>query len=234
MASVAPSSSMSGPPPGPVFVTDFDGTITKHDYYRLVLDRLTPPGTPDYWAEHLAGRITHFEALKRTYAAGEGGESALLALVDAMEPDPDLAAEVSALQAAGWRVVITSAGCSWYIDRILRGAGVPPVELHANPGHIEGGRLILDLPVDSPFFCAEVGIDKAAVVRSLVSTGAVVAFAGDGHPDLAPALCVPPGLRFARGTLADCLRERGEPFRPFSRWAEVARAIRSEIPHPGR
>jgi 2-hydroxy-3-keto-5-methylthiopentenyl-1-phosphate phosphatase len=52
-----------------------------------------------------------------------------------------------------------------------------------------------------------------------------VAFAGDGPPDLQAALLVPPGLRFARGGLAEELRARGEAFQPFSRWSEIAREL---------
>ena len=48
---------------GQVLVTDFDGTMTRRDFFQLVVERLLPPGTPDYWGEYLAGRITHFEAL---------------------------------------------------------------------------------------------------------------------------------------------------------------------------
>jgi HAD superfamily phosphoserine phosphatase-like hydrolase len=213
--------------PGGVLVTDFDGTLTRRDFYRLIIDELLPPGTPDFWAEYLAGRISHFEAIRRTFAAAPAGEAALLDLAHRMGLEPDLKAEVRALHHAGWRVVVASAGCLWYIGRLLDEAGVS-LEVHANPGHIEGGRLAMTLPVDSPYFSPETGIDKAAVVRRALDAGGPVAFAGDGPPDLVPALLVPPRLRFARGHLARALLERGEPFRPFDRWAEVARGVREE------
>jgi hypothetical protein len=43
-----------------------------------------------------------------------------------------------------------------------------------------------------------------------------VAFAGDGRPDLKPALAVRPQSRFARGWLAEALSERSEKFHPLS------------------
>ena len=213
--------------PGGVLVTDFDGTLTRRDFYRLVIDELLPPGTPDFWAEYLAGRITHFEAIRRTFAAAPAGEATLVGLARRMGLEPDLGAEVERLRKAGWRVVVASAGCLWYINRLLDEAGVA-LEVHANPGHVEDGRLAMTWPVDSPYFSPETGIDKAAVVREALGAGGPVAFAGDGPPDLVPALLVPPRLRFARGTLAERLAERGEPFRPFDRWAEVARAVVEE------
>jgi 2-hydroxy-3-keto-5-methylthiopentenyl-1-phosphate phosphatase len=80
-------------------------------------------------------------------------------------------------------------------------------------------------PLQSPFFAAETGIDKAAVVRHYLSQGRETAFAGDGRPDLAPALLVPPGYRFATGWLADELGRRREPFVRFDRWCEIAERL---------
>ena len=81
------------------------------------------------------------------------------------------------------------------------------------------------LDPSSPYHSASVGVDKLAVVRRALRVAERVAFAGDGPPDLQPALLVRPELRFARGFLADALRERGEAFRPFSRWSEIAREL---------
>ena len=214
--------------PGGVLVTDFDGTLTRHDFYRLVIDELLPPGTPDFWSEYLSGRISHFEAIRRTFAAAPSGEPALSALADRMGLDPGLAGEVEELRGAGWRVVVASAGCRWYIERLLREAGVT-LEVHANPGRIEDDRLAMTLPTDSPYFSPETGIDKAAVVRKALGAGGPVAFAGDGPPDLGPALLVEPRFRFARGYLARALERRGEAFRPFDGWGDVARAILGEV-----
>ena len=52
-----------------------------------------------------------------------------------MELDPSLAGSVRALQDRGWEVVIASGGCDWYIQRLLKKAGVS-VSVHANPGNI--------------------------------------------------------------------------------------------------
>ncbi|HEX8200963.1 MAG TPA: hypothetical protein VF590_10770, partial [Isosphaeraceae bacterium] len=76
---------------GPVLVTDFDGTLTRHDFYRLVLERLLPPGAPDFWDEYRAGRLTHFEALRAIFAAAPAGAAALAELAGQMELDPGLA-----------------------------------------------------------------------------------------------------------------------------------------------
>jgi 2-hydroxy-3-keto-5-methylthiopentenyl-1-phosphate phosphatase len=58
-----------------------------------------------------------------------------------------------------------------------------------------------------------------------------VAFAGDGRPDLAPALLAPPERRFARRTLARLLTERDEAFQSFDNWSDVVdKLLASEQP----
>ncbi len=205
-----------------VLVSDFDGTMTRYDFYQLVIESLLPPGTPDYWAEYRAGTLTHFEVLRRYFAAIRATEAEVLAVVNRMELDPELPAAVAALRDAGWNVVVASAGCAWYIERLLSAANVT-LEVHANPGRFEEGRgLLMDMPTHSPYLSPTFGVDKARVVRTHLGAGARVAFAGDGYPDAESARLVPAELRFARGVLATVLRDEGLPFQSFDAWSEVA------------
>lgn len=221
---------MTLPPTDKVLVTDFDGTLTRRDFYELVRRELVPRGTPNYWEQYRAGAITHFEALAGYFASIAADERAVLALVDRMEIEPRLQSAVAELQAAGWKVVVASAGCRWYIDRLLASRGVQ-LELHANPGQFHTGRgLVMQLPASSPYFSPTHGIDKAAVVRHSLARAKLVAFAGDGFPDLDAAKLVPASLRFARGDLAEALTREGLPFHPFQRWSEVAQRLLADLP----
>jgi 2-hydroxy-3-keto-5-methylthiopentenyl-1-phosphate phosphatase len=215
--------------PDAVLVSDFDGTMTANDFYKLAVQRLLSPEDLAPWREYLAGKRTHFAALQEIFGSLRATEAQLLELVRDMAPDPGLADSVARLRTAGWRVVVASAGCGWYIRRILASLGLDAqVEVHANPGELEpGGALRMTLPAASPFTCLETGVDKAAIVRGHQTAGSTVAFAGDGFADLPAALQVRPELRFARADLAQALRERGEGFQTFSRWSEVAQALLS-------
>jgi 2-hydroxy-3-keto-5-methylthiopentenyl-1-phosphate phosphatase len=209
-----------------IFVSDYDGTITDKDFYSLLADRYIPADAPDYFAQYREGRITHFEAMAAYFAFAPTEEHRLEELLQASQVDPDLAASAALLERAGWELWVVSAGSSWYVERVLRRAGVP-APVYSNPGRLENGRgLVLEkLDPSSPYHSPSVGVDKSAVVRHALNIAETVAFAGDGPPDLEPALLVPPNLRFARGFLAEALRERGEAFRPFSRWSEIAREL---------
>lgn len=203
-----------------IFVTDFDGTLTAVDFFELVRERW--PLDPDPWEACLAGRLPHIIAIAQVFAAARGPEANLLQLFDRLGIDPGAGAAFRALREGGWRVVVASAGCDWYIRRVLERLGAE-ADVHANPGRYDEQRgLLMEPPHGSPFFHPRFGLDKAAVLRHYAGQGLPVAFAGDGTPDLAPALLVPPERRFARAWLADTLAARGEGFQPFSRWPDIA------------
>lgn len=207
-----------------VLVSDFDGTLAHPDFYQLVKARLTPRDTPDHWQAYRAGEITHFEALRRYFAAAEGGEAALLQLLEAIAVPENLSALIRRLAEHGWSVVIVSAGCQWYIDRLLRRANVE-LPVITNPGSVEGERLRMSLPTASAFFSEENGVDKSTVVKSLLEAGKSVAYCGDGFTDFPAARLADDGLRFARADLAEACQEQGVAFRPFETWGDVAQAL---------
>jgi 2,3-diketo-5-methylthio-1-phosphopentane phosphatase len=208
-----------------VLVSDFDGTMTRHDFFKLVIESLLPPGTPDFWAQYRAGAITHFEALQRYFASIRVSEKEVLRVVDGMELDPRLPDAIEALHQAGWKVVVVSAGCDWYIRRLLKQAKVE-MEVHANPGRFEEGKgLLMDMPVGSPYLSPSLGVSKSGVVQRYLADGSKVAFAGDGFPDAEAARFVVDDLRFARGDLANVLHDEGLPFHSFDVWSDIADAL---------
>jgi 2-hydroxy-3-keto-5-methylthiopentenyl-1-phosphate phosphatase len=205
-----------------LLVTDFDGTLTERDFYQLAVERLVPADLPDHWAAYRAGRTTHFDALAAIFASIRAtDERALLDVAHDMHLQPGLAEHLGRLRTAGWDVAVVSAGCGWYIERLLGEAGVE-LEVHANPGEfVPGGGLRMRRPGDPRFRSHELGVDKAAVVRDALRRVPTVAFAGDGYPDLDAARLVAPAWRYARGDLAAAADAEGLTYQPFARWADV-------------
>jgi len=205
-------------------ISDFDGTMTERDFFWVALDRM-PAGTIEPWERYEQGQNSHFAALAEIFAGLRIDGQELDAILAEMQLDSGLVEGVERLRRSGWSLVIASAGCAFYIQRMLCQAGVRAV-VHANPGSfIPGQGLYMDPPLQSPFYTAATGIDKAAVVRHYLHQGIEVAFAGDGRPDLAPALLVPSGFRFAKGWLADELERLREPFVRFDHWREISEQL---------
>lgn len=204
-----------------ILVSDFDGTMTGRDFFRVALSHL-PAGAAVPWERYEAGQARHFDALAEIFSGLRIDEGEFDAMLVEMQVESGLVESLELLQTGGWLLTIASAGCGFYIKRILDRLGIKAI-IHANPGDFIPGRgLFMKPPLRSPFYTAETGIDKGAVVRHYLDQGFDAAFAGDGRPDLAPALLLPPERRFARGWLADELERRGEPFVRFERWRDIA------------
>lgn len=212
-------------PPGTrgILVTDFDGTITSGDFFELVRRRW--PQVPDPWDQALAGVIPMREALRRIFAGVGGTREELLDLCEQSNVGPEIGDAFRQLQRAGWRIIVASAGCDYYIHHTLDRVGVR-AEVVAHRGEfIEGKGLIMQPLDDTPLAHPRFGLNKAAVVRHFQSSGLPVAFAGDGTPDLDPLLLVPDTHRFATGWAADELSRRGAVFQRFNRWPDLVNPL---------
>lgn len=208
-----------------IFLTDFDGTMTRNDFYDVVLRRFPEIEAQKFWERYEQGQISHFQAMQGIYGQIRARSEQMADILREMELDPDLPNAVWRLERSDWSVKVVSAGGEWYILNLLDAAGVT-LEVHANPGGFDPARgLTLCLPEGSPYFSPSLGIDKAAAVRQALALTDRVAYAGDGRSDLAPALLVRPALRYARGWLAEELRSRGEGFQTFERWSEIADSL---------
>ncbi len=211
---------------GKTLITDFDGTITERDFFAVLAERYIPGDAPDYFAEWRAGRMSHFEAMAAYFAYAPDDEAQMDAVLADCGVDPGLKQAYEKLTAAGWEVLVVSAGSAWYIERLLGRAGVAP-KVYANSGRLEKGRglVIAKLPADSPFYSEDVGVDKSAVVQDALGRSEEVAFAGDGPPDVLPAMLVSAERRFARGYLAEELNRRDERYHGYRRWSEIAEVL---------
>jgi 2-hydroxy-3-keto-5-methylthiopentenyl-1-phosphate phosphatase len=212
----------------PIFVTDFDGTLTREDFFWLVLQRLNPPGAQDFWDGFKARRLNHFQALSGifgTLGAVGVSEEEVRDLVRQLDPPDDLGEQAAALRAAGWELIVASAGCGWYIEQILEQHGVEAT-VHASPGTFsEETGLVMTQALDNPFCSASTGVDKVAIVKDALARDSVVAYAGDSGTDRQASLLVQPEWRFATGWLASRFEKDGVSFRRFEIWTDVAEAL---------
>jgi hypothetical protein len=83
--------------------------------------------------------ISKSNIVMAAYFAFAPREEQLEELLAASEADPDLGASAALLQRAGWELWVVSAGSSWYVERVLRRAGVAAT-VYSNPGRLEPGR----------------------------------------------------------------------------------------------
>lgn len=205
-----------------VLVTDFDGTLTRYDFFDRAYRSLPTGSMPDYWGEYERGELSHFEALRRIFADLPYTRDEMCGIAASTELDPALPESLERLREAGWQVIVASAGCAWYIGWLLDRAGVE-LPLLANPGEPHPVRgLTMHRPTGTPYASEAVGVDKLGLVRALLQVAEEVAYAGDGRPDEPALKLMRPERRFATGWAAQSLTQQGMPFVPFDRWSQVA------------
>lgn len=219
-------------------ISDFDGTMAKRDFYRIVLEHLVPEEVESFWRDYEQGNRTHFAAISAILSKIRADEpTTRLIALQYMEMDPLIGEKVPALYRSGWMTSVVSAGCNWYIRLLLRYQGLQVrertedesswqpnyVRLYTNPSQfVTGSGLLMWQNERSPYFEPKTGIDKAALVRAAMNGGGRVAFAGDSAVDLDAAMLVDAEYRFARDWLADHFERQGVPFTRFELWHEVA------------
>ena len=212
-----------------ILISDFDGTMCRQDFYQLVVAQLLPATVPNYWQDYLDQKLTHFEVLRSYFAEIRCSEEQVDHILNKMELEPELPSLLEKLRAAEWEVVIASAGCGWYIHRLLKHIEKLPA-IHTNPGRfVEGQGLLMSLPYGQQFFSPFNGVDKTAIVKAAIAQVGQknVAYAGDGLTDVVPALLVGEERRFARSELARVLTEKMQRYRGFERWRTVAEILLS-------
>lgn len=201
-------------------VTDFDGTISDEDFFWFIADKYFDEKALAPWRQYLAGHKTHFDALNEMFAQIHIPETDLLAFIDDIKYDSKFVEVVELCQSRNIPVCICSAGCDYYIKRMIgKIIRKYKIKLVTNRGVYsqEDGLQMFAVSPRSPFYSAEIGISKAGVVGFYRRQGYQVIFAGDGPPDFAPAQLS--DVIFAKKHLLKKCQEANietQPFRDFS------------------
>lgn len=203
-------------------LTDFDGTVTRTDVAEDILQEFAPP---EWWAieeEHRARKIGTRETMVRQFALVHATEEEMLRFVDGhVGLDETFPAFVAACRSRGIPVEIVSEGLDFYLHHLLRKWHID-VPVRTNRTAFEGGNVRIAYPYADPT-CSLCGTCKLRRLFEMRVEGYRVAYVGDGHSDLCPA--VEADVVFAKKELADLCREEAIDFIPFDTFADVQREL---------
>jgi 2,3-diketo-5-methylthio-1-phosphopentane phosphatase len=215
-------------PPGPIVFTDFDGTITQVDVTDEILAQLAHPSWQEVEQEWTRGLIGSRECLDRQIALVDASAEELDALIDAVPIDPTFAAFYRFTRKRGIPLYVLSEGFDYWIERILKRAGMNGpvrngIQMFSSALRLEGRRLIPSFP-HSPEPCEHgCATCKAALVRRLGQGKHPVIFVGDGLSD---RFAVDEAdVVFAKRQLLAYCQEHGKACRPFDTFAEIEQAV---------
>lgn len=206
----------------PAVLTDFDGTVTRTDVAEDILDAFAPTEWWDIEELHRARKIGTREAMVRQFALVRGQEADLLRFVDEhVELDPAFPGFVAYCRERGVPLEIVSEGLDFYLHHLLAKWEVR-VPVRTNRTTFAGDRVTISYPY-ADATCTLCGTCKLYRLFELRTQGYRVAYVGDGHSDLCPA--IEADLVFAKKELADLCREEEIDFIPFETFADVQREM---------
>lgn len=212
-------------------VVDFDGTICEQDVSEELLQAFAPATWWDIDLEFRRGEIGSRECLIRQAALLEGSEEELLRFaLERYAVESSFPPFVAWAREAGIQPVVASDGMGFYVEPMLRAAGVEGLPVLTNEplpgGPARGFRFGQAHPE-----CVGCGTCKMQTVRRSRADGPV-AFVGEGHTDRYGALFA--DVVFAKKHLPEICRADRVPFLAWESFDDVRRSLESlsELPGP--
>jgi 2-hydroxy-3-keto-5-methylthiopentenyl-1-phosphate phosphatase len=200
------------------FVSDFDGTISKQDFYIVMMDKYFPEGR-ELFKKWKAGELQDIDFLATVFKSINQEEEKIMEDILAIPIDEYVPDFIKKVQMAGADFYILSAGTDYYIIHILKKYGVENIKVFSNKGYYRDKNVHMDIDKEGWHYSERYGIDKAKVIQKLKEEYETVYFAGDSEPDSHPAVYA--DLTFAKNGLQNMLREKEAPFVPVADFKEV-------------
>jgi len=209
---------------------DFDGTACSHDVAEHLLEEFGDPSWPSYDEAWERGEIGAAEALVAQAAMLKGTDEEMLAFaLDHCPMDPTFEPFVSWLASEGIAASIVSDGFGFYIEPLLRSAGIADLPVVTNTWiAVSASKLAF---TNGHAVCRGCGTCKMSAAVRFRETHGSVAFIGEGPSDRFGALYS--DVVFAKDELVEYCRIDGVPFQPYVNFDDVRRLLESGEPAPG-
>ncbi|UII54234.1 MtnX-like HAD-IB family phosphatase [Cytobacillus spongiae] len=200
------------------FVSDFDGTISKKDFYHMVIEQYFPEGKVlmEKWK---AGEMKDIDFLATVFQSINQEEAQIIEDILSIPIDEYAPPFFRQVQENGGDVFILSAGTDYYIHHVLKKYGIEDIKVFSNEGKFKEKNVHMNIDPAHKHYSERYGIDKSKVILELKEQYEHIYFAGDSEPDSHPAVYA--DLTFAKNGLQDLLNERNISFIPVESFQEV-------------
>lgn len=206
-----------------VFISDFDGTLTKKDFYQMIIDDYLGEEGEKLYKEWKEDKYKDREFLHKIYSSINRNEDEILEDILRIEWDDTADDFIHKVQESGGDFVILSAGTSYYIERLLKQKGLSNIKVYSNPGIYKDKGIHLDLDENSAYYSERYGIDKGKVLKELKEKYPYVYYVGDSAPDIPP--CKMADMCFAKGGLQKMLEDEGVKFTPINNFEDIKNVL---------
>ena len=212
-----------------VLISDFDGTISKKDFFYMVIDTLLKDKQDALapWHDYLNGKIKHIDALTGIFSQIHLTQDELDDFISTIEVDPFFYDTAQYCMNKNVPFYICSAGTNYYIKkRIFDSIQKYNITLISNDAIYsqQDGMKLVAPPETSPYYNANTGISKQAIVQKLKDEGFFTIYAGDGKPDFKSAQIA--DVVFAKDMLLELCKEKSIETKPFKNFNDILNYIR--------
>ncbi|WP_026689660.1 MtnX-like HAD-IB family phosphatase [Alteribacter aurantiacus] len=204
------------------FVSDFDGTISKQDFYWLVIEKYFPEGR-ELFKDWKAEKVKDIDFLSHVFKSINQTEEQIIQDIYDMAIDSHVPAFIRSVQNNGGDFYVLSAGTDYYIKHTLKKYGITDVPVFSNEGYYHERNVHMNVKESNWHFHERYGIDKSKVIMKLKEQYETVDFVGDSEPDSHPAAYA--DTTYAIGALQDILKERHVTYVPVSSFDDVKKHL---------
>ena len=208
-----------------LFLSDFDGTISKKEFYEFFVERGLEELNKDCINRVIRGEITSFEYLDLILSSVNLSKEEIDEIINSMKLSNGFIDLYKYIKNNGGDFAVVSAGSSYYIQPILDNLQLE-YELFSNGGYFTNNGIKMEYPEDK-YRESFYGIDKGAVALALKEKYNTIIFAGDGSSDIAAAKHA--DIVFAKSTLAYKLSKTRIKFYHFEDFDDILNILNSEF-----
>lgn len=202
-----------------LFISDFDGTISKEDFYKKIMKKYMPEKEKTLYRQFKAGEILDIDFLNNIFMTMDLSKEELETEILDLEIDATFFEALKLIEQLGGDVIILSAGSEYYIKKILDQHGLNGIPVYSSEGVYKDRGLHITPNLDSDFYSPRYGIDKEKVVQHFREQYDYMMYAGDSAPDYKGSLLA--DLRFAKDELISLYEEAGESYIPMKSFKDV-------------
>ena len=203
---------------------DFDNTIAEFDVSFMLLDAFADGDWRRILQEYREHKIPVGVFSQRTFAMIKADEATMLDYLftgNRVRVRPGFREMLDLCSRKGFEFIIVSNGLKFYIDAILKNAGVTGIEVFA--AHTDFKPDGLKITYIGPDGQPVLDKFKQLYVERHLGQGYRVAYIGDGYSDIMPASLS--NYVFARDDLLNHCRENNLKCTPFNDLNDVVRGL---------
>jgi 2-hydroxy-3-keto-5-methylthiopentenyl-1-phosphate phosphatase len=200
------------------FVSDFDGTISKKDFYWLVIENYFPGGH-ELFERWKKAELLDIDFLSEVFSSIHQKEEKIIADILSIPIDEHVPNFIKKVQENKGDFYVLSAGTDYYINHILKKYNIENVQVFSNEGYFHENNVFMNIDENHRHYSKRYGIDKSKVILELKQQYEHVYFSGDSEPDSHPAAYA--DITFAKDALQTILQEKKIPFVAVETFREI-------------